>query len=169
MPKISVITATTFILQLIAPPMIKYGIKKADEINRNVTEEDIVEKYKVKDVMEEDFFIIRENNNLHQIIEAMKQSDAYSFPVISMDGNFMGVISLGEIRDTFYEDQMDNLIVAGDIVREVDALAYAGEELKDAMYTFDRKKIGKCSDCKNSPSENVVEAPVFFHQVIVVL
>ena len=153
---ISVITATTFILQLIAPPMIKYGIKKADEINRNVTEEDIIENYTVRDVMEEDFFIIRENNNLHQIIEAMKQSDAYSFPVISMDGDFLGLISLGEIRDTFYEDQMDDLIVAGDIVREVDALAYADEELKDAMDIFDRKKIGYIPVLEKEGSKRLV-------------
>ncbi|MFC1570241.1 cation:proton antiporter [Candidatus Omnitrophota bacterium] len=153
---ISIITATTFILQLIAPPMIKYGIKKADEINRNVTEEDIIEKYAVRDVMEEDFFIIRENNNLHQIIEAMKQSDAYSFPVISMDGDFLGLISLGEIRDTFYEDQMDDLIVAGDIVREVDAVAYAEEDLKEAMDTFDKKKIGYIPVLEKEGSKRLV-------------
>ena len=139
---LSIITATTFILQLIAPPMIKYGIKKADEVNRNVTEEDIVEKYLVRDVMEEDFFTIRENNNLHQIIESMKKSDAYNFPVVSMDGNFLGLISLGEMRDTFYEEQMDQLILAGDIYREADTVAYAGQELKDAMDMFERKKLG---------------------------
>ena len=139
---ISVITATTFILQLIAPPMIKYGIKKADEINRNVTEEDIIEQYKVKDVMEEDFFVIRENNNLHQIIDTMKKSDAFIFPVIDMDGSFQGVISLGEMRDTFYEEQMDNLILAGDIYRPAEDIIYAGEDLAKAMNIFNRKKIG---------------------------
>lgn len=138
----SIITATTFILQLIAPPMIRYGVTKADEVNRNVTEEDIIQMYKVKDTMEEDFFAIRENNNLHQIIDTMKKSDAYIFPVVNMDGDFLGVLSLGEMRDTFYEEQMDNLILAGDIYREADAICYAEQDLSEAMDTFNRKKIG---------------------------
>lgn len=138
----SIITATTFLLQLVAPPMIRYGITKADEVNRNVTEEDIIQMYKVKDTMEEDFFVIKENSNLHEIIDTMKKSDAYIFPVVSMEGDFLGVISLGEMRDTFYEEQMDNLILAGDIYREAEAVVYADQELSEAMEIFDRKKIG---------------------------
>ncbi len=138
---INIITATTFLLQLVAPPMIKLGIKKADEINRDVTEEDIVEFYKVKDVMETDFFIIKENNNLHEIIDIMKKSDAYTFPVIGMNGDFLGVISLGEIRETFYEEQMDQLIVAGDIVREASVAVYADQDLKPTMDVFKTKNV----------------------------
>ena len=138
---INIITATTFILQIIAPPMIKLGIKKADEINRNVTSEDIIASHKVSDVMEEDFFIIKENNNLHQIIDIMKKSDSYSFPVVSMSEDFMGIISLGEIRDTFYEEQMDQLVLAGDIVHEIDVVAHADQPLKNAMDIFEIKNV----------------------------
>ena len=138
---INIVTATTFLLQLVAPPMIKYGIKKADEMNRNITEEDIVEARNVRDVMEEDFLIIKENNSLHQVIDIMKKSDAYIFPVVNMKSDFTGVISLGEIRDTFYEEQMDQLILARDIVREVDVVAYADQALKDAMDIFKAKNI----------------------------
>ncbi|MEA3489780.1 MAG: cation:proton antiporter [Candidatus Omnitrophota bacterium] len=138
---INIITATTFLLQLVAPPMIKFAIKRSDEVGRNVTEEDIIDSYKVKDVMDEDFFVIRENNNLHQIIDVMKKSSAYNFPVVGMDGDFLGIISLGEIRDTFYEEQMDQLILAGDIVRDVDAVAYADQALKHSVDVFDEKKL----------------------------
>ena len=92
--------------------------------------------------MEKEFFVIKENNNLHQIIDIMKKSDAYIFPVVKMNDDFMGVISIGEIRDTFYEEQMDQLILAGDIVRETDAIVYADQPLKDAMDVFESKKIG---------------------------
>ena len=138
---VNIVTATTFLLQLVAPPMIKYAIRKADEMNRNITEEDIVESYKVGDVMQEDFFIIRENNNLHQIIDIMKKSDAYIFPVVNMNSDFMGVISLGEIRDTFYEEQMDQLVLAGDIVSATEAVVYADQDLRDVMDIFKTKNV----------------------------
>ena len=138
---INIITATTFMLQIVAPPMIKYGIKKADEINRNVNEEDIIEKHTVDDIMEEDFFLISEQNNLHQIIEVMKKSDSFHFPIVSREGKFLGITTLGEIRDTFYEDQMDMLVIAGDIVREINDVVYAGDPLSNAIDMFKTRKV----------------------------
>jgi len=153
---INVITATTFILQLIAPPMIKYGITKADEINRNITEEDIIAIHKVSDVMQEDFFIIKENNNLHQIMDLMKKSDSYHFSVVGMSGDFMGIISLGDIRDTFYEEQLDQLIVAEDIVHEVKNVVYADQDLKTAISIFREKKISYLPVLKKEGSRKLV-------------
>lgn len=153
---ISIITATTFILQLIAPPMIKYGIKKADEVDRDVTKEDVIEKYKVKDLMDQDFFVIKESNNLHQIIDVMKKSDGYHFPVVNIEGDFVGLISLGEIRDTFYEDQMDQLIVAGDIVKEPNVVAYADESLSSAMDMFKKKNVGFLPILEKKDSKKLV-------------
>lgn len=153
---LNIITATTFLLQMLAPPMIKFGIKKADEINRNVTEEDIVKSYKIKDVMVEDFFSIRENNNLHQMIDVMKESDSYTFPIVGMDGKFLGVVSLGELRDTFYEDQMDELIVAGDIVRETDIVVYADQELESAMNIFKTKNVDYLPVLRDDRSRQLV-------------
>lgn len=138
---INIITATTFLLQIVAPPMIKLGIAKADEMYRDINEDDIVEGYLVGDVMDEDFFTLREDNTLHQIIDIMKNGEGYNFPVMSMNGKFLGVISMGEIRDTFYEEQLDLLVLAGDIVREVDTVAYAVQPLKEAMDTFARKTL----------------------------
>lgn len=138
---ISIITATTFILQIISPPMIRYGITKADEVNRNVTDDDIVQSYFIRDVMEADFFTIKENNNIHQIIDIMKNSEAYNFPVISMNDDFLGIISLGEMRDTFYEEQMDMLILAGDLVMEPKYVVYSDQPLSEAVDVFKRKNI----------------------------
>ncbi len=139
---ISIVTATTFLLQLVSPAMIKYGIRKADEINRDVTEDDIIAEHKVGDVMEKEFPVLKENDNLHQIMDVMKKSDAYNFPVVALNGDFIGIISLGEIRDTFYEEQMDQLILAEDIVRKVDIVAYVKQELKTVMDIFNTKNIG---------------------------
>jgi Kef-type K+ transport system membrane component KefB/CBS domain-containing protein len=153
---INVITATTFLLQLVAPPMIKMGIKKSDEMYRDVTEEDIIQTHKVEDVMDADFLVIRENNNLHQIIDIMKKSDADNFPVVSMGDKFMGITTLGEIRDTFYEEQMDQLILAGDIVREIDTVVYLGQDLKEAMAIFRTRKTDYIPVLENAETRKLV-------------
>ncbi|MBU1083623.1 MAG: cation:proton antiporter [Candidatus Omnitrophota bacterium] len=153
---ISIITATTFILQLVAPSMIRYGIKRADEMNRNVTEDDIIDEHKVKDVMGEDFFLIRENNNLHQIIDIMKKSEAYNFPVVDMKGDFIGIILLGEMRDTLYEEQMDSLILAGDLVRDINAVVYAEDDLRMAIDMFRQTGVDYIPVMENRGSRHLV-------------
>jgi Mg/Co/Ni transporter MgtE len=136
--------------------MIKFGIKKADEMYRDVTEEDIIETYKVDDVMDGDFLVIKENDNLHQIIEIMKKSDSYNFPIVDLNGKFMGITTLGEIRDTFYEEQMDQLILAGDIVHGVSALAYLGQNLKDVVEVFRTQKVDYIPVLENDETRKLV-------------
>jgi predicted transcriptional regulator len=136
--------------------MIKIGIKKADEMYRDVTAEDIIETHKVDDVMDSDFLAIKENNNLHQIIEVMKKSDSYNFPIVSMTDKFMGITTLGEIRDTFYEEQMDQLILAGDIVREIDTVVYLGQDLKEAMAIFRTRKTDYIPVLENAETRKLV-------------
>jgi CBS domain-containing protein len=86
----------------------------------------------------------------------MKRVDSYHFPVVNMNGEFIGVISLGEIRDTFNEEQMSQLILAGDIVMDVDTIAYAGQDLKEVMEVFDRKKIGYIPVMSEKGSKKIV-------------
>ncbi|MBD3296090.1 MAG: CBS domain-containing protein [Candidatus Omnitrophica bacterium] len=160
---INVITATTFLLQLLSPPMIKFGISRADEMFRNVTEEDIVKAHKVKDVMEEDFFVMKENYNLHQIIDVMKKTDAFNFPVVHMNGDFLGVISLGEMRDAFNEEQMDFLVLAGDIVKEMDVVVYAKQELSEVMDIFKRRNIDYLPVMFEEGSKKLVGQLVYPH------
>jgi Kef-type K+ transport system membrane component KefB len=160
---INIITATTFLLQLLSPPMIKFGISRADEMFRNVTEDDIVKTYKVKEVMEEDFFVMKENYNLHQIIDVMKKTDAFNFPVVRMNGDFMGVISLGEMRDAFNEEQMDFLILAGDIVKEIDVVACAEQELTEVMEIFKRRNIDYLPVMLEEGSKKLVGQLVYPH------
>ncbi|NQT32706.1 MAG: cation:proton antiporter [Candidatus Omnitrophica bacterium] len=153
---ISIITATTFLLQLIAPPMIKFGIKKADEMNRDITAEDIIEKYKVADVMARDFPTIKENNNLHEIIDIMKQTDSYTYSVIGADGSFKGLITLGEMRDTFNEEQMDQLVLAGDLVQDPVFVASEEQPLKDVIDEFKIKNTGYIPVVEKSGSNKLV-------------
>jgi CBS domain-containing protein len=106
--------------------------------------------------MDTDFLVIKENNNIHQIIELMKKSDAYIYPIVGMDEKYIGVTSLGEIRDAFYEEQLDQLILAGDIVREMDSVVYLGQQLNDAMEIFRSRKTDYIPVLKDKDSRLLV-------------
>ncbi|MFA7677791.1 MAG: cation:proton antiporter, partial [Candidatus Omnitrophota bacterium] len=48
---LNIITATTFVVQIIGPTCVKFAVTKADEAWRNVTEDDIIESSRVGDFM----------------------------------------------------------------------------------------------------------------------
>jgi len=49
---IMIVTTTTFIVQIIGPPFVKMAVTKAGEVGLDITEEDLMESYRVRDVMD---------------------------------------------------------------------------------------------------------------------
>jgi Kef-type K+ transport system membrane component KefB/CBS domain-containing protein len=155
---INVIAATTFIVQLIGPPSVKLGIKKAGEMWRDVTENDIIESYKVGDVMREDFSVIKEEMPIYSIVDTFKKSDSYHICVVDKNKDFLGIISLGELRSAFMEQELDlnNLVLAGDMAEPATRVLYAGQPLKEAIEIFRRKELDFMPVLKDAASRELV-------------
>lgn len=62
------VTATTFIVQIIGPTMTKVAIKLAKETGKNITEEDVIAKWKVTDVLDTSVPSIRITDSVKQIV-----------------------------------------------------------------------------------------------------
>ncbi len=155
---INAIVATTFIVQIIGPPCVKLAIQKAGETGRAVTEEDIIESYKVNDLMGKDFDVIKEQTPLYSIVEIFKNSESYHICVVDNDNNLLGIISLGELRVVFHEqeDALDNLVVARDIAEPATTLLYADQPLKEAIDIFRRKELDFMPVLKDPSSRQLV-------------
>ncbi|MFH1854544.1 MAG: cation:proton antiporter [Candidatus Omnitrophota bacterium] len=155
---INVIAATTFIVQIIGPPSVKFAVKKAGEIGRDVTESDIIDSYKVSDLMRKDFPVIKEEMPLYSIVETFKHSDSYHICVVDKNKNLLGIISLGELRSTFMEQELDlnNLILAKDIAEPAARVLYAAQPLKEAIEIFRRKELDFLPVLKDAGSQELV-------------
>ena len=155
---INVIAATTFIVQIIGPPSVKLGIKKAGEMWRDVTENDIIESYKVGDVMRKDFSVIKEEMPIYSIVDTFKNSDSYHICVVDKNKNLLGIISLGELRSAFMEQELDlnNLVLAGDMAEPATRVLYAGQPLKEAIEIFRRKELDFMPVLKDAASRELV-------------
>jgi Kef-type K+ transport system membrane component KefB/CBS domain-containing protein len=153
---ISVMAATTFIVQLAGPLLVKVGVTKADETFRNVTEEDIIESYKVGDIMQRDFSAIRESATLDKIMETIKERESYHFPVVDNHGELVGLISLGSLRSTFSEEQLNRVILAKDVAEPVGIILYQNQPLKEAFEIFEKREIDYLPVVEDSSSRKVV-------------
>jgi len=116
---INVVVATTFVVQIIGPISVRFAVGKAGEIGRDVTEEDVIESYKVADLIEKDIPTIQENAHLDAMVEQVKKTESYDFCVVNSRKELLGTISIGDLRDVLLEQEMElnTLVMAKDIVR----------------------------------------------------
>ena len=137
---INIITATTFVVQLIGLPSVKFSVIKADEAYRNITREDIISSHKISDVMQADFPVIKEEASLDSIIATVRERDSYHFPVVNNEHELTGILSLGSLREAFMEHQLNPVVIAKDVAIDVGIVVYQNQPLEEAIRIFDNRE-----------------------------
>lgn len=162
---VSVVAATTFVVQLIGPIFVKIGITKADEIFRNITEDDIIDISKVKDFMNRNFSSIKESDTLDKIMDRIKEQESYHFPVIDAKGNLSGLLSLGNLRNVFRESQLDSFILAKDLASSLGKILYQDQPLREAFDIFNKRELDYLPVVEDKNSKKVVGIIEYYHLV----
>ena len=116
---ILVVASTTFIVQLIGPLFVKLGVKKAGEIGMNVREEDLIETHKVADVMDAETPTIPAGMALDDLIDVVSGTESSYYPVLDANSRIAGAITLHGIRNTFATKELNDWLVALDIMEPV--------------------------------------------------
>ena len=111
-----IITTTTFIVQIIGPPFTKYAVSKAGEVGLNITEEDLMEKMKAADIMDENVPLIFENELLPKILKVFGETENLYYPVVDENRKLLGIITIDNLKDTFMTSELNNLLVAHDLM-----------------------------------------------------
>lgn len=130
---LSVIIAGVFVLQLAGPMFVKIGVKRAGEGGLNITEEDLIRSYTVGDVLDEDVPTVSAGLSLNELIKVVAQTNCFCYPVIDPAGKLTGVITLDGIRNTFATQELNDWLVALDLVEPVGERTVARMPLSDAF------------------------------------
>ena len=116
---LSVIIAGVFVLQLAGPLLVKISAKKAGEVGLNITEEDLIRSYKVEDVLDDKVPAISAGLSLNELIKVVADTNSYCYPVIDNAGKLTGIITLDGIMNTFATQELNDWLVALDLVEPV--------------------------------------------------
>ena len=135
------VAATTLIVQLLGPPMVKLAIKLSDEIGRNITEEDVINSWTVANVMDKDVILIQENEPLIKAAKIFTENDYLVYPVIDKNRNIIGVLSLESLKDVLDNQHSWNWLVASDVMQPVNDRAFRNSALRDVLDQMSELKI----------------------------
>ena len=119
-----IITATTFIVQLIGPVCVKSGVTKAGEVGLNVTVEDIRKTAKVKDVMWGNDYIcdynsptvVNETAMLDSVLDRFSRQHNLNYVVKDDNGKLIGVIVLEHLKEVMQIGEFAFSMLAVDVM-----------------------------------------------------
>lgn len=138
---IVVITSTTFVVQIIGPFCVKFGITKAGEVGLNITEEDIIASVRVSDILDKKAPFIKENTPLNEILQNFSDYPYFYYPVIGEDQKLKGIISIDSVRQIFRDKDISDVIIADDILEPVKVKILDTASGTEAKELFDRYHV----------------------------
>jgi CBS domain-containing protein len=150
------ITATTFCVQLIGPAFAKLAIKKAGEMGRNVTEEDIMAELNVSDVVDTDIVPLLEGTPLETVVQHFAEQDTFVYPVVSSDGKIIGVLTFEMLKELLTDRDTWHWLVVGDVMQPVRHRLSSKMNLDEALQQMRNNQVEALPVVESDESEKLI-------------
>jgi len=153
---IMVVMTATFLLEIVGPVLVKVGVKKAGEVGMNVTEEDLIKTYTVKDVMDAKPTSIAQDLSLQQILEVFSTSESVYYPVIDAQSRITGIITIPDIKEMFANREFAGWLLACDVAEPVRDKTTPDKPLEEAMEQMRRYDLESIPVVPSDGSDQLV-------------
>ncbi len=130
---IMIVTATTFLVQVVGPPAVKFAVTRAGECGLNVTEEDLLQSYTVGDVMDSAAPAFPANTRVSDLFTRIPDTKAMSFCVTDDKQRVIGIVTMEELKQCLAEPSMTGWVMAFDLMRPAPDQLQADTSLPDAL------------------------------------
>jgi predicted transcriptional regulator len=147
-------------VQIIGPPFVKLGVKKAGEIGMNITEEDLIKTYTVADVMDTKHVTIPDHMPVREIISIFGRTKSFFYPVLDKNNNVTGAMTIDSIRNTFANQELHDWLLAMDVAEPIVAKVTSQTPLAEAFETakrFDVEHLAVVSSSGEDKSVGVLD------------
>lgn len=119
-----IITATTFVVQLVGPICVKHGVTKAGECGLDITEEDLMKNSTVQDITwgtasicrPDSPAIVSETSTLKAIISAFSHNENLSYAVCDPEDRLSGIITLEHLKEALLVTELSESLMACDVM-----------------------------------------------------
>jgi len=131
------IAATTLIVQLFGPPMVKLALKLSGEAGRNVTSQDVIDSWTVKDVMETDIITVQEGEPISNAAQIFVKHDFMIYPVVDRNNRMVGILSLETLKNVLSNPESWAWLLVSDVAKPLEQRIFSSSPLKkilDQMY-----------------------------------
>ncbi len=114
---ILVITASTFIIQLIAPALVKVAVTKAEEVGLNITEQDLIEHSVACDIIDREVPVLHEDVPFQKVLQHFTTTENLYLPVVDDENKLQGVVTIENLKKVLIEEHLTGILLAGDLMQ----------------------------------------------------
>ncbi len=162
---IMVVMTATFLMEIIGPVLVKVGVKKAGEVGMNVTEEDLIKTYTVKDVMDTKPTTIAQDLPLQQILDVFSTSESVYYPVVDTQSRLIGIITIPDIKEMFANREFAGWLLACDVVEPVRDRTIPDKPLEEVIEQMKRYDLENMPVVASDDSDKLVGV-LDYHKVL---
>jgi CIC family chloride channel protein len=90
----------------------------------------------VKEMVETQFEVVHPDEKLRHLVEAISRSNRNLFPVVNEVGNFVGVISLDDVRQVMFDQSQYDTLIVKDLMQIPDVYVTLNDNLETAIAKF---------------------------------
>jgi chloride channel protein, CIC family len=124
----------------------KHSIYMQNLLNKGINirhgrEASIMNSIKVRDVMSTDITTIAQEMPFRKILETISYSKNFYFPVLDNKGDMTGILSFSDIREVIFEEQLGDLLVAGELANKKVYSLTPQQNLNEAMEIFSQLDV----------------------------
>ena len=106
-------------------------------IGGRVTEDGLLDSFRVEDLMETDISLMRENDDLESVFNYFAEFDFLICPVVDGNNSFVGVITLEYIRSVLNDKGSWKILLAYDVVKPFEHVVQTGDLARTAFDAAD--------------------------------
>ncbi len=130
---VMIVTATTFIVQLVGPPCVKLAVIRSGEAGLNITEEDLLHEMRVSEVVDDRVPVFTENARVTDIMATVAETDAMHYAVLDDQEHVLGTVSIDGLKQCLADLEMGAWLVAADLVEPIHETVTADAPLGEAV------------------------------------
>jgi len=99
----------------------------------NITEQDLIETYTVKDVLDTNVPLIDAGTPMAQILSTFAETSEFYYPVVDKEKHLVGAITMEGMRNTFVTQELNDWLIAMDIMEPIVATTKPDAALAKAI------------------------------------
>ena len=139
----------------------KHSIYMQNLLNKGINirhgrEASIMNSIKVQDVMSTDITTIAQEMPFRKILETISYSKNFYFPVLDNRGDMTGILSFSDIREVIFEEQLGDLLVAGELANTKVYSLTPQQNLNEAMEIFSQLDVDQLPVVRREDKSKVI-------------
>lgn len=96
---------------------------------------------KIEDVLETNFSVVKETTTLGELVTTIARSKRNIFPVVDHDNNFIGLITLDDVRSVMFEKERYNNTLVRDLMKQPTDIVSSEDSMEVVMQKFKEQSV----------------------------